>query len=372
MTEKRRPAGFTRYGLSSTLVAFGLLSGFSALASAPAEAACTLPNQISNGQIADATAVMGDFNALANCATSTTGSPTNGSIAVFSGGTSVTSGNLTGDVTTSGSTTTSLASSGVTPGTYDRATITVDAKGRVIAASNIGPSGVAPGTYSNATITVDATGRVTAALSGNGAAGSGGKPWYWNPSLAASVTYAGYDGNSPTLADDSDVGLQMTWSVPISGDRQRILYRSLTTPTGDFDWKFHGGWMNPNINWAAWIIGLRDSVSGKEVFGVAYNGNLAATEIRTLTGFTGAGTTVGTGYGIPLTLPTHVRWAKSGTNITFYESIDGKNWVQLYTTTTTALGFTPNQVFFGVSYNRSTGIPITGFVDRFDLSGTAV
>jgi hypothetical protein len=130
--------------------------------------------------------------------------------------------------------------------------------------------------------------------------------------------------------------------------------------------------MNASANYSTWLFGLRDGATGKEVFTVAYNGAMATNEVRTITGFNGAGTAVASGYGIPTTLSTHIRWSKSGGNVTFYESLDGKNWVQLYTTTTTALGFTPNQVFFGVSYNRSTGIPITGFVDRFDLSGTAL
>jgi hypothetical protein len=307
----------------------------------PAEAACTVPNQITNGQVADASAVMADFNALGSCATSTSGSPPGGSLAVFSSGTSVTNGDLTGDVTTSGTTTTTLA-----------------------------PTGVTPGTYANVTLTVDAKGRVTSAATGN--AGITSKPWYWNPPLAASFTYAGYDSNSPTLSDDPNNGLEMTWPVPVTGDHQRVLYRTLTTPSGDFDWKFHAIWMNPTTNYATWLFGLRDSATGKELFAVAYNGGLATNEIRTLTGFTGAGTTVGSGYNIPTLLPSQIRWVKSGTNVTFYESIDGTNWVQLYTTTTTGLGWTPDQVFVGVSYNRGGGIPITGLIDRFDLTGNGV
>lgn len=34
----------------------------------PASAACTVPNVITNGQVADATKVMEDFNAVAACA----------------------------------------------------------------------------------------------------------------------------------------------------------------------------------------------------------------------------------------------------------------------------------------------------------------
>ena len=104
---------------------------------------CTVPNTLVNGQVADATDVMENFNAVANCVESARGdtvthegTPTTGEIAVFTSPTGITGGNLTGDVTTSGTTATQLAASGVTPGTYVNPTLVVDAKGRVTSATN--------------------------------------------------------------------------------------------------------------------------------------------------------------------------------------------------------------------------------------------
>lgn len=63
-------------------------------------------------------------------------SPTVGELAVFSEPQQLSSGNLSGDVTTSGGLVTTLANSGVTAGTYTIPIINLDSKGRAISAMN--------------------------------------------------------------------------------------------------------------------------------------------------------------------------------------------------------------------------------------------
>jgi len=284
-------------------------------------APCTVPNTIANGQVADASKVMDNFNAVAACAdqgVKTTGTPTPGSIATFSGPGSIATGNLTGDVTTAGGT-----------------------------AATLSNSGVVAGTYSNPNIIVDAKGRITSASQGNGGGGSG---WWFQPPSAASFTLGSGSTTFLTLADDTDVGLRIAGGNPTTGDVNRIAYRTLINKNTSWDIKVRIDLTIPVINYSGAGIMLRDSVTGKITsFTVRGDYYLAVANWSGYTGLSSAPTLMKTVY--------QNNWFRvyfDGTNYNFYISPDGKQWVLISAVPSTSwLNNRADQVGLTVDYNIS-------------------
>lgn len=204
------------------------------LYSSPASADCLLPHAISNGQVADASRIMDNFNAVVDCAvnaTQPTGIPRAGEIAVFSGDKSISGGNLTGDVTTHGNTATSLAVTGVVPGTYTNSTISVDAKGRVTAAASgsLGSGGEASAYWGHASAGVNGIAQVTATLTSGISSGSPSESlwpfprnnWYWQSgNTSAKITF---DFGEPVVISgvaffQDKAADQGMWQVSASND----------------------------------------------------------------------------------------------------------------------------------------------------------
>jgi hypothetical protein len=123
----------------------------SALSATSAHAACTLPNTFANGQTADATQVMGNFNSVVNCANSAvsaTGTPITGALAAFSGANTIASGNLSGDCVTSGTTaTTCTKTNGVSLGYFATGTDSSNLTGTISVSRFNGGSGASTTTF---------------------------------------------------------------------------------------------------------------------------------------------------------------------------------------------------------------------------------
>jgi hypothetical protein len=306
---------------SRLLVSIALLT---ALAHSPAHSAtCTVPNSISNGQVADATKIMDNFNAVADCAEAAVapvGSPTTGSLPVFTGPNSVSSGNLSGDVTTSGSTITTLANSGVTAGTYTSANIVVDSKGRITSA-------------------------------GNGSGGGGGV-WWFSPPIASSFNVTMMDNLTMSMVDDADVGLLMsiTPTTVISGsDSGQYMGKSIGSPSADWEVKVRLEFpTRPPGNFTRWGLALSNAAKNKRVvFGWDSRGVVYWGYMYNPNGYGGAEQQTGwSGGGYPHWL--RIVHVAASSTINFYAGQDGKGWTLIRSMADTDwLGETPKYVGVG-------------------------
>jgi hypothetical protein len=331
-------------------IAYGVLAFCSSCFSVMAFAACTVPNVLTNGQVADASEVMDNFNAVAECtddALKPSGVPQAGKIAVFSGAQTITGGDLMGDVTTSGGTATSLA-----------------------------PSGVTPGTFTNSVITVDVKGRVTAAASGTGG-GGGGTNWSLQPPASLMFTLDNSDGINLSLLDDADVGLSVNSGPPVTASQQpsRIAYVTLSNPAAAWDLKVKMPFSFPATNYS--IVGLL-------VYNSANNRSLRlvsqTNEPFSVQRYSAKSTWQSSPYGGGWPSASRLQWTRiqfDGTAYRFYYSNDGKKWAQVYQEApasylTASGGGIGDRIGFFISCARTSGPEVLATLEYWSLTGPGV
>jgi hypothetical protein len=234
----------------------------------------------------------------------------------LSGAQSIISGNLTGDVTTSGGTTATLATSGVIPGAYANANFVVDAKGRITAASN-------------------------------GLGGGGGQPWWFNPPHAADFPFiSSGTGKSPALSEDLDVGLAPGWSgSTVNGDVSQAAMKALP---GNFSWQLDVKLelTAPSTNYIYGGLRVGNSVTGRSyTFSkTSFVGVPTYYMVLGQQGNVGQGVNQGLYDATPSPF-LRLKWIQSSMTLEFWVSNDGKNWSYISSYLSSAyLGGAPDRV----------------------------
>lgn len=207
-----------------------------------------------------------------------------------------------------------------------------------------------------------------------GADGTGGgssTPWYWNPPVAADFTLLSGDANNLTLTNDADVGL-MIKSGPIvggAGDLSRIAVKPIPNPAANWDIKVHALTFSDGQDYTKILpLVLRDSVGGRMTTMAMTNEYITYANIN-LASLTAYGGAVGDGFQNKGGAPLWFRVACVGTTLTYYVSMDGKNWLDVATAGVTSyLANRPNQVGFGVNFNKTTGKKAVITIDHFSIT----
>ena len=157
----------------------------------------------------------------------------------------------------------SLPNTGITPGTYASANLTVGADGRITAVANgsiaLGNTGVTPGSYTIGTFTVGADGRLTAASGGSIPATGVSAGTYLNPQLtinsAGQITAA---SNAAVVVPNSGVAAGTTTfsTITVGADGRVTAASSGSLPTMPFTQYVSSSGMSLGATETQWAHGL--------------------------------------------------------------------------------------------------------------------
>jgi hypothetical protein len=193
------------------------------------------------------------------------------------------------------------------------------------------------------------------------------------PPPASTFTLESGDATQLVVADDADVGLTVNGNTLVAGPVHRIAYRTLTTPSGN--WALVArmvGHVNAQ-NYRGFGLYAHDSVGGRLIgINSEFSDQAAVIRCEHYAALNGANTDF---LAAQPSRSFHdwVKLEKSGTNITYSTSSDGKVWNDWATESATVwMANNPNRVGIGVWVLSGVTWPTKFSVPYFSLTGTAV
>lgn len=191
------------------------------------------------------------------------------------------------------------------------------------------------------------------------AAGGGGS-WWFLPPAAADFTLIGTV--TPTLTDDTDVGLIVNFGAAATGDVYRGAVKTISSVTADWSVTIKVVPTTLESNYAGVGILLYDTVSARVIhFRTEFEGTAKQGESVVVnrgsypSGFNSNPLNVN--YSLGQSLFLRVRHINSGSTYKYDVSSDGKSWIEVFSESDTAwLTNRANRVGIGGFYNRSSGV----------------
>jgi len=271
--------------VAPSIVAGSLLFAMPALANCPA-----LPHTMTNGQVADATQLMANLEALRACVNSLVAGSTN-SVQVNAG-----SGDLTG----------------VGPLTNGQLVVGSTGNAPQAAAITAGP-GIS---------VTNAPGSIT--IAGTGAGDIYREFGAFAPPIASSFTYIDNAGSvTPSVADITNIGLVYSVNVTNSTNAFAGAYRNAPALSA-WTWTVRAKYSTPNGSWPEFGLWIKDT-SGKMVGLVSESGGFIIKRLNSNTSHNS-----NPFYSDYVDAPNWFRVQYDGTNLNFYFSWDSQNWLYVW------------------------------------------